>query len=92
MASPSINSPLVLKLDTSNDLTTASAVAIRYKLPNGTRGEWTGSVTSTTKVQATIPKDTLTSPGYLTVQSKAVIAGETFYGDQVKIEFIKGKI
>lgn len=92
MASPSINSPLLLKLDTGNDLTTASSVAIRYKLPNGTRGQWTGAVTETTKVSATIPKDTLTSAGYLTAQSVATIAGETFYGDQVKIQFIKGKI
>lgn len=49
---------LTITLDTTVDLTGATIIEIHYKKPSGATGEWTASVTDTTKVQyATVDGD-----------------------------------
>lgn len=72
------NQPLILKLETYTDLSSASDVRITYRTPDQETGDWTATAEDT-KVTYTIPGDTLDPIGTWYFQAKVKFTGQADY-------------
>lgn len=73
-------------LDTKQDLTSATSVKIRYKKPSGNVGEWTATVTDTTKVKYTTASGDIDEAGTWEIQVVVEFPGAKFYGTIVRFQ------
>jgi hypothetical protein len=76
---------LTLSLDTSADLTNTSDHRILYKKPDGTKGHFTAS-TSTTKIEYQTANGDLDQSGEWELQAYYVLSGKKAYGKIVKLK------
>ena len=72
-------------LDTGMDLAGATTLKMKYKKPNAVIGEWTGTVTATTKIKHTSLAGELDVAGKWVLQAYVVIAGWTGHGESVNM-------
>ena len=78
-----INQSLLrIELDTTVDLTSASALRINYRKPSGTTGFWTATADGT-KVVYEVTGGDLNEAGKWRLQAFATIAGRDGYSDPV---------
>lgn len=82
---------LALKLDTGQDVSSASVRRILYKKPDGSSGYWTASLEGTTVLVYNMLNTDLDQYGVWTFQSFVTIAGKDGYGEYVQKE-IKAKL
>lgn len=71
-------------LDTTQDLSSATSVAIEYEKPSGAEGTWTGSVSGTTIVY-TVQVGDIDEVGLWRLQAKAVFTLRVSYGRVVEM-------
>lgn len=69
-------------LETSLDLSGASAVSIDYRKPSGAEGTWVGAVQNTTQIIYQVANSDIDERGRWYLQAKATIAGRTAYGER----------
>lgn len=67
-----------ITLETGQDLTGATC-KILYKKPDGTKGNWTGTVNGTA-IEYLVQSGNIDQDGPWTLQSEITIAGRTGYG------------
>ena len=53
----------IIKLDTGEDLAQATVKRIKYTMPDGSEGFWSGEVVETTKIQHTVASGELSLAG-----------------------------
>jgi hypothetical protein len=89
MANIHIKSTIQITLDTGEDVTTATTKQILYKDPAGRAGAWTATVVNTTYLRYSTTTTDAIIPGMWKLQTHAIVGGNTYHGDVVKIEFFK---
>ena len=70
-------------LDTEMDLTTGTDPKIKYRKPDGTNGEWSGTVVETTKIKKTLANADIDQNGKWSFQPFIDFAGRHAFGDVV---------
>ena len=87
MANPHVGDVgAVLRLTSTKDLSTQSALKLYYQKPSGTRGVWTAALNGTTNVQyTTTDAGDLDEDGDWELQGHAVITGWSGYSKKTKI-------
>lgn len=71
---------LTIELDTGYDISAATSVKILYQKPGGTKGEWVGSVSDTTKITYSVQEGDLDTAGTWILQAYAVVGSKVGYG------------
>ena len=78
---------LTLKLETNLNISTASAIKILYKKPDGTRGFWVAdSIENNTIIVYDLTNADLDQAGVWTFQAFVTIDGRDGYGEYVQKE------
>lgn len=78
---------LTLRLDSKDDLSTASSAKILFQRPDGSKGEWDGNIEGMEIVYNILADDI--TPGRWSFQVKYTVSGKIAYGDIVQINFAK---
>jgi len=71
----------VIVLDCKTDISTASALAIEVRKPNGTEVIWPASLSGSTAVQYETATDTLDMPGIWLMQAHVTIGAGVWSGE-----------
>lgn len=79
---------LTIRLDTSYDLTSVTDQSIRFRKPNGERGEWSATISGQDLVYETDEND-IDQAGIWEFQAKIVKGGRTGLGKIVTQQFFK---
>jgi hypothetical protein len=79
---------LTLTLDTGRDLTGASNPKILYQKPDGTKGEWTATISGQSLTYAVINTD-IDQAGVWKLQTYIEVAAKKGYGEIVEQVFEK---
>lgn len=82
---------LALKLDTGQDVSSASVKRILYRKPDGSSGYWTATQEGTSVLVYNLLNTDLDQIGVWTFQAFVTIAGKNGYGEYVQKE-IKTKL
>lgn len=72
---------IAIRLDTKQNVSSASVKKIKYKKPNGDEGEWDATVVSNTKLQYITESGVLDKAGSWLLQAYVVLTGWTGLGD-----------
>ena len=80
---------LTIYLDTNVTLTTATTKEILYQKPDGTTGEWTGTIYDTTQIKYDVQDGDIDQAGEWKFQSYFVLDGKKGYGEKTYYEFDK---
>lgn len=76
---------LRITLDTGIDISTATTVKVLFKKPDGTKSEWIGSISETTKVLYDLQVGDIDALGTWILQSYVLMGGREGYGDHVYV-------
>lgn len=79
----------VIVLDTGSTITDATSVKIKYLRPDGSNGEWTGTIYETTKVKYILQAGDLNVAGTWKLQAYVVLPTWSGYGTSANLEVIK---
>lgn len=71
---------LTIELDTGYDISSATSAKILYQKPDGTTGEFVGSVSDTTKISYSVADGDLDQSGTWIMQAYVEISSRKGYG------------